>query len=183
MRIACSQFHFCRLVCSLGNSVASDMNCRLLAEAELQSFVIWAFHVVVNAHRHGMAASCPELHSTVTIGLRTEWHGDEKNLLLLGIESESLTHVTGQKGRWPSLHEELCSRSAGEEISLLYSKVYYRAHRGSRCKVKQLGFFMNEDWEANSGLHKVSKTLGATSEFQVPDCQHEGSYMLTIHKN
>jgi len=40
MRIAYSQFHFGRLVYSKGNSVASDMNCRLLAEAELQSLVI-----------------------------------------------------------------------------------------------------------------------------------------------
>jgi hypothetical protein len=90
MRIACSQFHFGRFVCSLGNNFASDMNyCRLLAEAELQSFVIWALHVVVNGNRHGMAASCPEIHSTVTIGLKDEWR-DEKNLLLLGIRSKSL---------------------------------------------------------------------------------------------
>ena len=59
MRIAYSQFHFGRLVYSKGNSVASDMNCRLLAEAELQSLVIWALHVVANGQRHGMAASCP----------------------------------------------------------------------------------------------------------------------------
>lgn len=32
----------------------------------------------------------PELHSTVTIGFKTEWRGVEKNLLLLGIESESI---------------------------------------------------------------------------------------------
>jgi hypothetical protein len=162
MRIACSQFHFGRLVCSKGNSVASDMNCcRLLAEAELHPFVIWALHMVVNGQRHGMVASCPELHSTVTI----------------------ITHVTGQKVRWPSLHGELCSRSTGQEISWVYSKVHYRAHKGSRWKAKQLGIFVNEDWEANSGLHKVSKTLGATSEFQVPECWHEASYILRIHKN
>ena len=84
-------FHFRRLVCSKGNSVASDMNCcRLLVEAEPHSFVIWALHVVVNDQSHGMSASCPELHSTVTTGFKTEWRADEKNLLLLGIESESL---------------------------------------------------------------------------------------------
>jgi hypothetical protein len=42
------------------------------AEAKLQSFVMWTLHMTVSGQLHGMAASCPELYSAVTIGLKSD---------------------------------------------------------------------------------------------------------------